>query len=292
LDPWGLAAPTFSLTRASGNPRHVNSFVTSPSNSAFSNPTLAGILDADLHIPIWSPNVSLSNGGFQQQAVNTANNGWNLDVSIALPAWNPVYQGVSQSLSHATQGFGSPFVPTLSSVDYSLVDSNAIPNDHPDPTLQFADFGVNNNFAVLPNDFANFNPLTHWNDLTTIDSQVPQSTMTSFNPIPLPTIPNIPAAPALPTNDTSMSAAPAVPRAIAKRVASRRSSVNTNPHTCDYPGCGNIFNRPGDLVRHKQQHGVPQHPCLVHGCTRRGSRAFYRADKLRDHQRKKHRMAV
>jgi hypothetical protein len=235
--------------------------------------------------------LSPSNGGLQQQAVNADNNGWNLDVSIAPPAWDPASQGVPQILSHATQGFGYPFIPALSSVDYYLADSDPIPNGQHDPTLQFADFGVND-FAVLLNDFANFNSLAHWDVLTSIDSQVPQSATRSCNPLPLSAIPSIPAAPVLPTNATKMSAAPAVPRAIARRAASRRFSVNTNPHACDYPGCRSIFNRLGDLVRHRQQHGIPQHPCLVHRCNRQGSRAFYRADKLRDHQRKKHRMAV
>ncbi|KAH6664205.1 hypothetical protein B0J14DRAFT_493928 [Halenospora varia] len=89
-----------------------------------------------------------------------------------------------------------------------------------------------------------------------------------------------------------MFTTPVVPRPIARRVASRRSNVNTNPYTCNYPGCGEIINRLGDFARHQQKHGVRQHPCLVHGCNRRGPRAFYRADKLRDHQRTKHKMAI
>ena len=211
------------------------------------------------------------------------NNGWNPDVSIAPPAWDPASQGFTQSLSHVTTGFGQRFITALSSVDYPSVHSNAIANSQPDPTLQLPDFGVTSN------GFANFNSFIQWDDSTAID---PQATMTSFNQLPFLAATSMPAAPALPTHATSMFTAPAVPRPIARRVASRRSNVNTNPHTCNYPGCGKIFARPGDLVRHRQQHGVPLHPCLVHGCNRRGSRAFYRADKLRDHQRKKHRMAI
>jgi hypothetical protein len=225
--------------------------------------------------------------------VSTANNGWNnewnLDVSFAPPAWDPAFQGFAQSLSHVTPGFGQRFILSLSSADYPPVYSNAIADGQPDPTLQLPDFGVYNDFGVVPNDFAICTSFTQLDDLTAID---PQKTMESFNQLPLSSTTSMPAAPALLTHATSMFTAPAVPRPSARRVASRRSNVNTNSHTCDYPGCGNIFARPGDLVRHRQQHGDPQHPCLVHRCNRRGSRAFYRADKLRDHQRKKHRMAI
>ncbi|CZR64508.1 uncharacterized protein PAC_14406 [Phialocephala subalpina] len=277
--------------------RDVNSFVTSPSHNASPNQALAGTPDAtatgDQHIPIWSPNLLPSNRGFQQQAVSTANNGWNnewnLDVSFAPPAWDPASQGLAQSLSHVTPGFGQRFIPALSSADYPPVYSNAIANGQPDPTLQSPDFGVYNDFGVMPNGFADLTSFTQWDDLTATD---PQEIMASFNQLLLPTTTSMHAAPALPTNATSMFTAPAVPRPIARRVTSRRSNVNTNAHTCGYAGCGKIFARRGDLVRHGQQHGVPQHPCLIHGCNRRGIWAFYRADKLRDHQRKKHGIAI
>jgi hypothetical protein len=220
--------------------------------------------------------------------VSTANNGWdngwNSDASITPLAWDPVSQGFAQSSSHVTPGFGQRFIPALSSVDYPPVHSyNAIANGQSDSTLQLSDFGA------TPNGFANFNSFIPWDDSTAVD---PQATMTSFNQLPLPATTSAPAAPALRTHAASMFTAPAVPRPFAGRIMSRRSNVNTNPHTCNYPGCGKMFARPSDIVRHRQQHGVPQHPCPVHGCNRRGSRAFYRTDKLRDHQRKKHRMAI
>jgi hypothetical protein len=298
LEPWDLAAPSSDFINANGNHRDADSFVTSPSHNASPNQALAGTLDAtatrDQHIPIWSPNLSSSNHGSQQQAVSTANNGWNNgwnpDVSIAPPAWDPASQGLAQSLSHVTPDFGQRFIPASSSVDYPPVHSNAIANGQPDPTLQRPDSGVYTDFGVVPNNFANFNSLTQWADLPAID---PQPTMTSFNnQLPFPTTTSMPAAPALPTHATSIFTAPALPHPIARRVTSRRSNVNTNPHTCNYPGCGEIITRLGDLTRHRQKHGVPQHPCIVHGCSRRGPRAFYRTDKLRDHQRKKHRMAI
>jgi hypothetical protein len=223
--------------------------------------------------------------------VNTAydgcNNGWNPDVSITSPAWDPASQNFAQSLSSVTPGFGQRSIPTLSSGDYPPVRSNAITNGQPDPTLQLPDFY--DGFSIVPNGFANFNSFTQWDDLTTID---PQAAMTSFNQLPCPTTTNMPDAPVLPTQATGMFTTPTVPHPIARSVASHRSNANTNLHTCNYPGCGEILSRQGDLSRHRLKHGVPQHPCFFHGCNRRGPRAFYRADKLRDHQRKKHRMAI
>ncbi|KAF4634496.1 hypothetical protein G7Y89_g3620 [Cudoniella acicularis] len=295
LDRWDLAAPSSGFSNAGGNHRNVDSFVPSPSHNASPNLPLARIPDAtttgNQHIPIWSQNLSPGNRGFQQRVVSTTNNGWNLDLSITPLTWDSASQGFAQSLSLATPGLDQNFIPSLSAIDYPPVHSNATANGQPDinPTLQLPDFGGSNDFGVVPNAFANFNPFPHLDDLTAID---PQATMTSFNNLPGPTTISMPAAPVLPTNATSMFTAPAEPRPIAKRVASRRSHVNINPHICEYPGCGKEFNRLGDLVRHRQQHGVPQYPCLVHGCNRRGSRAFYRPDKLRDHQRKKHRMAI
>jgi hypothetical protein len=234
--------------------------------------------------------LSPSNRGFQQQAVSTANDGWNNewnpDVSFAPPSCDPASEGFAQSLSHVTPCFGQG---ALSSADYPPVYSNAIANGQPDSNLQLPGFGVHNDFGFMPNGFANLTSFAQWDDLTIID---PQETMASFNLLPLPTTTDMPAASALPTHATSKFNAPAVPRPIARRVASRRSNSNTHAHICDYVGCGKIFTRPGDLARHRQQHGVPQYPCLIHGCNRRHSKAFYRGDKLRDHQRKKHGIVI
>ncbi|KAN0120197.1 hypothetical protein V8E51_002405 [Hyaloscypha variabilis] len=109
---------------------------TSPSHNTSPNQPLAGILGAtatrDQHNPIWSPNLSPSNHGSQQQAVSTA------------------YDGL-----------------------YPPVHSNAITNGQPDPTLQLPNFGVYNDFGVVPNGFANFNSFTQWDDLTSIDLKRP-----------------------------------------------------------------------------------------------------------------------
>ena len=293
LDPWALAAPNSGFISSDGNCRDVDSFVASHSHNVSPNQALAGTLNAtttrDQHIPICPPNLSSSYRGFQQHGVGTANNGWNndwnLDVSFAPPAWDPASTWFAQSLGHVIPGFGQSFIPALSSANYPPVYSNAIANGQPDSTLQLSGFGVDNDFGVVPNGFVNPTSFAQWDDLTVID---PQETLTSFHQLPLPTTTDMPAATALPAHAAGMFNTPAVPRPIARRVAPRRSNVNSNAHTCDYAGCGKIFVRPGDLTRHRQQHGVPQYPCLIHGCNRRHSNAFYRADKLRDHQRKKH----
>jgi hypothetical protein len=289
LDPLDPLDPLDLEVSASGVAnRDLDYLVTFPGNNALSNPALAGILDTatswDQYIPIWSTNLSTNDGGLQQQAVSITNNGWNPDASFAPSAWDLASQGFDQSLSDLTTGFGQRFAPAVSPLDFppTIIDG------HPDPTLQTPDFGVNSNFVIMPNDFADFS-LSQWGDLTAMDTQ---PSMTSFNQLSLHTISSFPAAPASPINATSMFTVPAVPRPIARRVASRHSNVNTSTHTCDYPGCGHIFGRMGDFVRHRKQHGIPQFPCPIHGCNRRGSRAFYRADKLRDHQRKKHRMTI
>jgi hypothetical protein len=240
--------------------------------------------DRDQYIPIWSQNRLPTNGGLQQQAVSISDNEWNPDVSIAPSAWDLASQLFDQSLSDLTTGFGQRFMPALSSLDFPP----AIIDGQPDPAFRTPGFGVYSNDVVMPNDFSNFNS-SQWDDLTAMDTQ---PTMTSFNQLSLSTISSMLTAPELPAHATSVFSTPAVPRPIARSVISRHPRVNTSPHTCDYPGCGNIFGRMGDFVRHRKQHGVPQHPCPVHGCNRRGSRAFYRADKLRDHQRKKHRMTI
>jgi hypothetical protein len=272
-----------------------------PPNHAFAG-TLHATPARDQHFRIWTPKLLPINLGFQQQAVSIANDGWNNEwnsnVSFAPPALDSAFQS-AQSLSYITPGFGQNFIPDLSSADYPPVYSNTIENGQLDPTVQFPDFdvynefgdynafGVYNHFNAVPDTPVYPPPLTQWewDDLTAID---PQESMESFNPLLLPTTTSMPAAPALPTHATNTLTVPTAPRPIARTAASRRSAASTNAYTCSYAGCGKMFTRPGDLARHTQQHGVPQHPCLIHRCNRRGDNAFYRADKLRDHQRRKH----
>lgn len=59
---------------------------------------------------------------------------------------------------------------------------------------------------------------------------------------------------------------------------------------CGIPGCAStaLFARKCDLQRHMQGHGRPKFPCMQSECSRRGNKAFARADKLREHMRKIH----
>jgi hypothetical protein len=116
-----------------------------------------------------------------------------------------------------------------------------------------------------------------------------QLTTTSFDQLLFPLAGDIPILAASNTNANSMFNGAAVTFP-AGGLAPRRSNIHTNPQTCNYPGCGKVTARQADFARHRLQHGTPHHSCLVHACNRRGPKAFYRADRLRDHQRKKHGM--
>jgi hypothetical protein len=60
---------------------------------------------------------------------------------------------------------------------------------------------------------------------------------------------------------------------------------------CDFPGCHSraTFNRKYELQRHMKKHERKgTYPCLSIDCDRKGSRSFYRADKLFHHLRTRH----
>lgn len=70
------------------------------------------------------------------------------------------------------------------------------------------------------------------------------------------------------------------------------NAVNALPNSdrirCTHTGCSATFGRPGDFRRHMGKHGTPGLRCPVGVC----NYETYRPDKLRDHQRKKHRMNI
>ncbi|KAG9228443.1 hypothetical protein BJ875DRAFT_240437 [Amylocarpus encephaloides] len=156
------------------------------------------------------------------------------------------------------------------------------------PAPQLLDLGVYDGMGAAADCFANFNPFTQRGDLTAID---PQATMTSFNQLSLPTTASMLAAPALapvlPVHTSNMFTAPVVPPQI-----TRSSNVNINARTCNFPKCGKVLTRKSGLRRHQKSHFPPEFHCLVHGCKYRDEKGFTRADKLRDHQRRGHRMAI
>jgi hypothetical protein len=68
------------------------------------------------------------------------------------------------------------------------------------------------------------------------------------------------------------------------------ADTKASPLQCSFPGCATTVSRSFDLSRHMKKHSPPEYPCSVSGCDRKGNRAFYRLDKLRDHQHKQHGM--
>lgn len=64
--------------------------------------------------------------------------------------------------------------------------------------------------------------------------------------------------------------------------------VNGERHACTYLGCPATFTRFSDLRRHAQMHSPARLQCHFENCDKR----FYRVDKLREHLRRKHEMAV
>ena len=59
---------------------------------------------------------------------------------------------------------------------------------------------------------------------------------------------------------------------------------------CGVPDCDKAFGRKSDLNRHLKSHqsGPRSHNCLADGCPRRGTKGFWRLDKLMDHLDRKH----
>ena len=298
-----------------------NSFVTNSTNNASTHqPTDTygyATESQHQHSHRWSPNLPSSYHGPQQQALNTAyNEGAGDVVTVTSPACEPASRGGFQSPNPVTPSFGQRFVPTLESVGYH-VNPWATTNSQHDQAYQLAGFGAVNDFnaanlEIAPIDTTSFGSLHQWPNDTAIGPQVDTNISNSFNqwsnyaaigpPVDMNSFDSLhqwsndaaigPQAdtntsnPLLLPNTTYLLSPPALPTPFTGGVTAANANVNTNPNTCNYPGCGRIFGRPADLARHRRKHGVYQHPCPVRGCPR----TFYRTDKLRDHQRQGHRM--
>lgn len=70
------------------------------------------------------------------------------------------------------------------------------------------------------------------------------------------------------------------------------TEVQTLPdeYFCFEPNCNKAFKRAGDLKRHRKTHrtGAKDFDCPATGCARKGTKGFWRSDKLRDHLLAKH----
>ncbi|CZR60527.1 uncharacterized protein PAC_10423 [Phialocephala subalpina] len=133
-------------------------------------------------------------------------------------------------------------------------------------------------------DFGHHNAMIETGD----DSLCSGNCLTSVAPILSDQMNNDMAVPDL-TSSTSFTSFP-LPALIAPQASS--TLPTSHRFNCTHPNCNANFNRIGDLRRHDRVHGPPAHPCTIAGCTRRGGNAFYRRDKLLNHLRKKHGMAV
>ncbi|RDW65176.1 hypothetical protein BP5796_09868 [Coleophoma crateriformis] len=250
--------------------------------------------------------------------------GW---LSPAIPEFNPCLTPTSNSIGYPPVDLSAT---THDQADLAL-QLPGVYNDfsaygQPGSVLSLPGHGVYNNLGIMHGNFANFNSFPCRHHFTAGDPQAtvvssyhlpflsendifatpafpgqqigmlptppaPQTTIASSNQLPFLGTDDIMAAPALPGQQIGMLSTPSSPRPMASRMMAPGSNANTNRYTCDHPGCGQRVARRGDLVRHRLKHGVPQYPCLVVGCGRRGPKAFYRIDKLRAHQLKRHGMA-
>lgn len=69
-------------------------------------------------------------------------------------------------------------------------------------------------------------------------------------------------------------------------ISSQRKPRDSNALKCDFPGCHSraTFKRKYELQRHMKKHERKEtYPCPAIDCDRKGSRSFYRADKLVHH---------
>ena len=310
---WHLPNSSSDQIHLDWNCCDTNSGFANSGHHAFANqpdPTGVCATASQIHTHGWSPNLSSPSLGSQQQALDTVYNEGTTNITIASPVSQLDSQWFPQSPDFATPSFIEPYFPSLGSVNDD-VNSYANTYAQPDQAYQFANnvdapnvVGVTN-FDVAWTDTTNFEPSNEWLDYPAFEPQVDMnsyvanldvapmgttrfgssnqwSTFTNFEPqldntsfISLP-------------NTTYMSSPPVLPTPATVDVPAAATFVNTNPNTCNFPGCGKVFGRAADLARHGRKHVDHQHPCPVNGC----SKTFYRTDKLRDHQRKGHKMSV
>ncbi|KAI9733984.1 MAG: hypothetical protein M1834_002641 [Cirrosporium novae-zelandiae] len=85
---------------------------------------------------------------------------------------------------------------------------------------------------------------------------------------------------------------PLTPEVRADVTLGRASVTDDIPFRCTQ--CNATFARQADLNRHIKKHkeGLREFQCHFPGCAFNGSNGFYRKDKLKDHQRMKHKMVI
>jgi hypothetical protein len=256
--------------------------VTYPTPIVFDHPSIPGQNDATVTgrelVPIdtWALN------GLDLQYKNAVDaNVGQSNPAINLPYLSSAYQPVTQNASHITtdrEYFTRSGISYLTFDNFAFPRSDSIADRQFDTTFQLPgissniDVGDSNGFDCFndfggPNDFngttAFRTAASELNDSANTDTQ---KTVTDFAKVPIPF--------------SSITTAPS------------GANAQTNRFVCDHSGCTATFARAGDFARHSKKHGIPEYPCIVNNCDRKGDKAFYRPDKLRDHQRMKHKMAV
>jgi hypothetical protein len=256
--------------------------VTHPTPDAFGHPPIPGQNDATATRSqlVSIDSYALNKPDLQHQNANDANDRQSNAV-INLPSLRSAYQPVAQNASQIAADrdyFNRSGISSLTFDNFAFARSDSIADGQFDTTLQLPDLssnidvGLSNGFDGFngfggPNSFNNstafFATASELNGFANTNTQ---KAVIDFAKVPIPF--------------SSSTLAPSA------------TNAQTNRFECDHSGCTATFSRAGDLVRHNKKHGIPEYPCLVNNCDRKGDKAFYRPDKLRDHQRMKHKMAV
>ena len=172
---------------------------------------------------------------------------------------HPPFEANDQLVNFTNNHFSGPEAFTLSDTTWSLNESI---------------------FPTIPQSVFNGNE----NSNASYDLLAPTGLSEMESPIGNNIDPNstLSARPALHTQPNNITATSSTTQATTSSIAPG------NRFPCSHGGCGKTFKREGDARRHEALHLPPQHHCPNVGCDRKGSKAFHRLDKLREHRRKKH----
>jgi hypothetical protein len=165
--------------------------------------------------------------------------------------------------------FSRAFIaPSLASVDSIFPNYNTVVNYDEQFDASFQPYNLIGSYGIGDFDsFENFpSTATTVSGMNGYANTDIQTTVSAFDSLPLPPAGITPPAP--------------------------RADINAKRLMCPRTGCTTTFARPGDLRRHTRKHLKHEYHCPVDNCDRKGDKAFYRRDKLLDHQRKVHGMTV
>jgi hypothetical protein len=120
----------------------------------------------------------------------------------------------------------------------------------------------------------------------------PQSTLTELNSfwdVPEHSFdPFVPVLPTLAADKLPAYSGPTSAHAVHGFTPEPTPQANSKETMRCLQGCPGSFRRPGDYRRHMRKHEKPRYKCVVVDC----DKTFYRADKLRDHIKKGHKLTL